>query len=161
VIREISSVSTLHGEKLSRQRRTRCAAHLQAGAAQGCQKFRNAGPFSQRQTQRCQTSRERRFGVVVHAGDVAAGQIEHRERLQDVIELSAGEIDVHFLTAAHAPKMLEVSHAVLVEHYTAYRESSGRYGFRGVAARFRCRGCTLRTCCNFALILSVTETRKE
>ena len=55
---------------------------------------------AERQPQLAQLLLERRLGVVGDAGDLAAAEIDRGQRLEHVVELSAGQIDRHGLGAA-------------------------------------------------------------
>ena len=46
-----------------------------------------------------------------------AVEIEHGERLQDIVELSRGELDGDILFVADLAHMLEVTYAVLIQDY--------------------------------------------
>jgi hypothetical protein len=118
---------SLHAEQSSGQRGARCGAHLKPRTAQRSEKFRHAWPLSQRQPQRSQPSRQWRFGIVIDAGDPPAREVENGERFQNVVQLRARKIDVHILAPAHAPEMLEVTHAILVQHHAPHRQLRRRF----------------------------------
>src|SRR6185369_16343858 len=126
-------VLLFYTQQLAGQRCPACAENFQTRATERAEKFGHAGLFAQRETQRRQPARERRFRVVVHSGDAAAGEVQHRQRFEYVVELRAGEIDVHVLAPAHAAEMLEISDAILVQDYSAYWQLACRRGFNGLA----------------------------
>ena len=90
--------------------------HFDACAAQGGKEIHSGKLLAKRQTQRLQTFIEGRDRVVADAGDVAVAQIHGGQRLQNVVELAGGEVDGEILIAMDASGVLEVSHAILVEH---------------------------------------------
>ena len=93
--------------------------HLDARAAQGVEEGGAVGVAVQRQAQRAQALAEGRDGVVAHSAYAAAAQINHGERLQHVVELRGGEADIELLICADPALVLEISHAVFVEHDAA------------------------------------------
>ncbi len=109
-----------NAQQLASQQRSVAAANFQSRPAQCAEELRGRRPFAQRQPQRCQSARQRRFGVVVDTGDAAAGEIQDGQRLQDIIQLCAGEVHVNFLAPTYTPEVLEIANAVLVEHDAAH-----------------------------------------
>ena len=106
-------------------------ANLKTGAAKSAIKFREIGFFFERETESAETFAERSFGIVVDAGDAAAVEIEDGERLENVVELAAGEIDADGFVAADVAEVLEVADAGLVEDDAA----DGEFGGDGFAGR--------------------------
>src|SRR6202171_1812043 len=121
------------------------AGHSEPRASQRAEKIRHRRIFAERQAERRQPPSQRRFRVVIDAGYFSAGQIENRERLQYVIQLRAGEVDMHVLAAAHASQMFEIAHAILVEHDAPH----GQFRRCGVRAFARFTGSLriFRLCC--------------
>ena len=64
---------------------------------------------AERQPQRPQALLERRRRVERDARDAPVAEVGRRQRLEDVVELAAREVDGHGLVAAHAPHVLEVA----------------------------------------------------
>ena len=111
-------------------------ANLQTGAAESAIEFREVGFFFEREAESAEAFAERGFGIVVDAGDAAAGEVEDGERLENVVELAAGEIDADRFVAADVAEVLEVADAGLVEDDAADGEFGGGgfvYGWRGGA----------------------------
>ena len=77
------------------------AADFDASAAKRAKKFGLRGFFAESQTKRGEAPSERGFGIVVDAGDAAAGKVEHGEGIEDVVELGAGEVNVDVLTSSN------------------------------------------------------------
>ena len=107
-------------QKFSRHGGTGAAAHFQPSSSQRTEKIRYRRIFAERQTERGQPPGQRRFRVVIDSGYFAAGQIENRQRLQHVIQLRAGEVDMHILAAPHMSQMFEITHAILVENHASH-----------------------------------------
>jgi len=61
---------------------------------------------------------ERRAGSVIHTRDAPASEIQHGERLQDIVQLSRGKRDGDILISLNAPDVFEVTYSVLVEHHS-------------------------------------------
>ena len=106
-------------------------ANLQTRAAEGAVEFREIGFFFERETKSAEAFAERSFGIVVDSGDAAAVEIEDGERLENVVELAAGEIDADGFVAADVAEVLEVADAGLVEDDAA----DGEFGGGGFAGR--------------------------
>ena len=98
---------------------------MQTRAAEGTIKFREIGFFFQREAESAEAFAERGFGIVVDAGDAAAVEIEDGERLENVVELAAGEIDADGFVAADVAEVLEVADAGFVEDDAADGELGG------------------------------------
>ena len=110
--------------------------HLDARAAQGSQKINASKLLAERQTQRLQTLIKRRNRVVADARYPSFAQVDSGQRLQHIVELAGGEVDGEILAAANAGGMLEISHAVFVEHDAPDRQANAGIGF-GVGGRRR------------------------
>jgi hypothetical protein len=80
---------------------------------------------------------ERGFRIVIDAGDAAAGEIEHGEGIEDVIELGTGEIDVDILAAMCGAEMFEKADTVFKKDDSANGEFG--WGRRGGEMWFRPR----------------------
>ena len=104
---------------------------MQTGAAEGAIKFREVGFFFEREAKSAEAFAEWSLGIVVDAGDAAAVEIEDGERLENVVELAAGEIDADGFVAADVAEVLEVADAGLVEDDAA----DGEFGGGGFAGR--------------------------
>ena len=68
------------------------------------------------QTKTLQALTQRRNGVVTYGGNTALAKIDHRQRLEHVIELGGGEIDVEFLCTLNVRGVFEIADTVLVKH---------------------------------------------
>src|SRR5712691_2038898 len=61
-----------------------------------------------------------RITGVSYNSEAPLAEVEDSQRLEDVVELAAGEINGDVLAATHAAQVLEVAHAVLVQHHAAH-----------------------------------------
>ena len=104
---------------------------MQTGAAESAIEFREVGFFFEREAESAEAFAERSFGIVVDSGDAAAVEIEDGERLENVVELTAGEIDADGFVAADVAEVLEIADAGFVEDDAA----DGEFGGGGFAGR--------------------------
>ena len=108
-------------------------ANLQTRATESTVEFREIGFFFEREAECAEAFAERGFGIVVDAGDAAAVKVEDGERLENVVELTAGEIDADGFVAADVAEVLEIADAGLVEDDAADGEFGGGFAGRGGA----------------------------
>ena len=104
---------------------------MQTRATESTVEFREIGFFFEREAECAEAFAERGFGIVVDAGDAAAVKVEDGERLENVVELTAGEIDADGFVAADVAEVLEIADAGLVEDDAA----DGEFGGGGFAGR--------------------------
>ena len=91
-----------------------------------------SGLPSSGETQGAEALAERGNGVVAHATDLAAAEIDHGKGLEHIIELRGAEVDVELLIAGDAGLVFEVSDTIFVEDDAADGEfGGGLAGFRG------------------------------
>jgi len=109
---------------------------LDSSAAQREKELRAVCLLGQGQPERTQALIERRNGVVADGTDPSFAKIHNRQRLQDVIELSGGEIDGQILIAMNARRVLEIADAVLVEHNTFHGKARGVTRISGQPSRW-------------------------
>jgi hypothetical protein len=110
-----------HGEQPAG--RDRCAApDLEPRAAERLIKLQLAGVVGERQRQRREPLRDGRDRVVADVRDRTAIEIEHRQRLQDVIQLRRGEGHDHVGRAGDGADVLEVPNAAFVQDDVLDRE---------------------------------------
>ncbi len=102
-------------------------------AAKCAEEIRRRGVFIHSERQCLELFGKRRGGVVIDAGDAAAPLVEHRERLQHVVELRRSEVDGDALIAADRSGMFEVADTVLVENDLAHRQILAPGGTCGAA----------------------------
>ena len=57
---------------------------------------------------------------MIYAGNSAAVEIEHGKRLQHVIELTTGEINLDCLVAANLAEVFEVANSGLIKNDATY-----------------------------------------
>ena len=107
-------------EEFADDGRGRAAADFDASAAQSAEQVGHGGLFAEGETQGSEAMGERSFGVVVDAGDAAAGEIENGEGIEDVVELGAGEVDMHAVAATDAAQVFEEADTVFVENDAAH-----------------------------------------
>ena len=114
--------------------------HLHARAAYRVVKIHRRRILAQRQRQRLQLFLQRRGRVVPRARDPPAVQVDRRQRLQHVVQLRGGEVNRHGLVARHAPRVLEKSHAVLVQCDARHRKLGRSRSLRARRLCYRLRG---------------------
>ena len=129
-------------------RRLAGAGHLDARTAERSIEVGGGGFVSEAERDVFELLVEGRAGVVIHAGDAAASEVEGGEGLEGVVELRRSEIDGDGLGPSHSAGVLEIPDAVLVEHHSPHgkprpiprsgrrvraRRRGGRFG------RSRCR----------------------
>ena len=88
-----------------------------------------------------QALREGRDGIEAYPDDAPIAQVHDCQRLQRVVQQGGGEIDIQILRAPHPRGVLEVPHAVLVEHHTLDGQPTG--------------GCALGVCRRRGRLLSM------
>ena len=113
-----------HAEQLA-DGRGGAAADVHAGSAEGAEELLAGGVLAELDAESAKPFAERRDGVVTDSCDLSAAEIDNRERLEDVVKLTSGEVDVDFLVAADMSGVLEVSDAVLVEDDAGNRQVVG------------------------------------
>ena len=104
-------------------------ASFQARSPQSAQKLRERGFVAGWQAQIAQLAIQRSRGSIRHAGDAASVEIQHRERLENVVELAGCEGNRDVLVAANLAQMLEVPDAVLIKNHALHGQLVGIAGF--------------------------------
>ena len=135
-------IARLNRHQPSLQHAARRAQHLHPLPAQRLKQLRRRRVVAHPQGQRLQLLGQRRGGVVIHSANPPAALIQHRQRLQHIVQLRRSEINAHPLVAVHRAGVLKVADAVFVEHHLAHRQVLGhaRGSACGRAGRIR-SGC--------------------
>src|SRR6185503_7430205 len=103
--------------------RRRCSrADLHARPPQRVVELNEVGTCAQWDTQRGEPLLEWCHRVVADRRDLPVVQVESRERLEDVVQLAAGELDRYVDRARYRSLVLEVADATLVEDHTLHRQ---------------------------------------
>ncbi len=100
--------------------------HLHAGPTQCVEKLRRGRIFTDWQTQRAQAPLQRSRRIVANPGDASLPQIKHSQRLQYVVQLGGGEVNIDVLAIADMPCVFEVTDAVFVENDASHGKASSR-----------------------------------
>ena len=114
--------------------------HLDAGAADGAVEVRCGRVFAQRERQVLELLIERRCRVVAGTRNAAAIEVDGSERLEDIVELAAGEGERYGGIAGNGSGVLEEAYAVFVErdagHGKARRVPGGCLGVGFLRAEY-------------------------
>ena len=92
------------------------AGHFDALPADGVVDLERRGIILEAERERRQLLRDGHGGVIADGANHSAFAVERGERLQHIVQLRRGEVDRYALVAADRAGMLEVAHAVFVEH---------------------------------------------
>lgn len=116
------------------------AGDLDVCSAEGGVEIGGGGVFAEREREGFELLIEGRGGVVACAGDASAVEVDGSEGLEDVVELSGGEVDGDGLIAGDVAGVLEEAYAVFVEGYAGDGELRGFFGRGGFGCGLLWRG---------------------
>ncbi len=90
-------------------------AYFDSGATKSIEEFGAGGLLAEPYAQRAEPFVKWGDGVIAHATDLPAAEIDDCKGFEDIVELAGGELDVQLLITRDASCVFEVADAVLIK----------------------------------------------